>query len=108
MSSMPRLPFMPEHAVTTSPACDQPRATRAGMCSESLEQGLWAFRCNGSWYDEFWYQCSPAAVRPVFSRPFAWLRNALSGIARLNCALAELAPDARPASTKFHAEHHAS
>ena len=106
MSSMPRPPFMPEHAVTTSPACDQPRATRAGMCSESLEQGLRAFRCNGSWYDEFWYQCSPAAVRPVFSRPFAWLRNALSEIARLNCALAELAPDVAP--TKFHAEHHAS
>jgi hypothetical protein len=95
---------MAEHAVITSHAFGQPGTTRGDTYSGGQEQGLRAFRCNETWYNEYWYHPSPATDRPILARLIGWLRDAPDTIGRLCCALTELPPDDGPAPTKFLSE----
>jgi hypothetical protein len=92
---------MAEHTVTSSHTFGQPDTTRGDTYSAGQVEGLRAFRCNGTWYEEYWHQPSPATDRPILARLIGWLRDAPDAIGRLRCALTELLPDAGPAPTKF-------
>ena len=93
--------WMTEHWVATSHTLALPGTMRGDTASAGQVEGLGAFRCNGTWYKEYWHQPSPATDRPILARLLDWLRDAPDAIGRPHCALSELPRDAGPAPTKF-------